>query len=463
MAKVSKVYVCDSCGNETLRWLGKCPNPACGAFGTLKETMKAPEGSAPATAGLKSSGAVRPVKRASTIGELNKTPLTRIPSGIEELDRVLGGGFVPAEVVLFAGAPGAGKSTMSLELSRRFAAMGKKVLYSSGEESEHQIGLRALRMGVSEENIRITNETHLESLLGHIEAEKPDFLIVDSLQTLASTEVSGIAGGASQSRECAHVLTRLAKRENIIMLIINQVIKSGDFAGPEAVQHIVDCSLFLESDSETPLKFLRAGKNRFGETSEVGVFQHSDRGLDEVSDPSGVLLEESDGVHAGTACSFMSEGVRQIPMEVQALASRSTLPTPRKQFSGVNFQRGQIVCAILDKFCKTKLFEKDVFISTVSGLKVNDPQADLAIAAALLSSSKEKPFKEKTAFLGELSLTGVVRGGFMVEQKIKEAERLGFDRVVIPKGAMKGLSKAKRSIKIDPIGSVKELEDLLNG
>lgn len=413
-------------------------------------------------AGLKSGGAIKPSTKAFTLSQLSDKPIKRTPTGINELDRVLGGGFVDAEVVLFAGHPGAGKSTLSLDIADRFARMGLTVLYSSGEESEQQIALRAKRMGITNENIKIINETNLETLRGHIDAEKPDLLIVDSLQTIASTEVTGSTGSISQSKEAAHALTRWAKRENIKMVLINQIIKSGEFAGSEQVQHIVDCSLIFESDKDTPLKFLRATKNRFGDISEVGVFQHTETGLEEVADPSGVLIDEDHGESPGTACSFISEGLRQMPMEVQSLVSRSDLPNPRKQFSGVNFQRGQIVCAILDKFCNTKLYEKDVFLSTVSGLKVDDPQSDLAVAAAILSSSKEKPFPGRTAFVGELSLTGFVRGSFMMENKIREAQRLGFDRIVIPSTAFKNLPSKNFGIKVESISNVKELADFLN-
>ena len=440
--------------------MGKCPR--CQAFNTLEQTESVETTTKAASAGLKSAGAVKPVKAAMKLSDLDKKPIHRTATGIGELDRVLGGGFVDAEVVLFAGHPGAGKSTLSLDIADRFAQKGKRVLYSSGEESEQQIGLRAKRMGVTNDLIHIINETNLETLLGHVDEIEPEFIIVDSLQTLASTEIPGSIGSVSQSKEAAHALTKLAKSRGISMVLINQIIKSGEFAGSEAVQHIVDCSLILESDSDTPLKFLRANKNRFGDTSEVGVFQHTERGLEEVSDPAGIFLEENDGEeHIGTSCSFISEGVRQIPVEVQALVSKSTLPTPRKQFNGVNYNRGQIVCAILDKFCNTKLFEKDVFISTLSGVKVNDPQTDLSIAASVLSSAREKNYGQKTVFIGELGLTGQVRGSFMVENKIREAERLGFERVIIPAAAKKNLSSRKFSIRIEYIKSVKELPQFL--
>lgn len=413
-------------------------------------------------AGLKSSDAIRPHKKAMTVKELKQQPIARTATGIRELDRVLGGGFVEAEVVLFAAPPGAGKSTLSLRIAEKFAEKGFKVLYSSGEESEGQIAHRASRMKIDNDLIKIVNETNLETLLGHIEEEKPGLVIVDSLQTIASSGVTGSIGSISQGKEAAHTLTRVAKTEKIAMVLINQIVKSGDFAGSEAVQHIVDCSLFLESDNDTPLKFLRANKNRFGQTTEVGVFMHSETGLEEVLDPSGVFLEDAEeGPYEGSSCSFISEGVRQIPVEIQALVNDSKLTNPRKQFNGVNFNRGQIVCAILDKFCKASLYEKDVFISTISGVKVIDPQSDLSIAASVLSSAKNKHYGGRVCFIGEITLTGRVKGSFMIEQKVKEAERLGFDSIVLPAVAKKSLQSKKHSIKMTFISSVKELESLL--
>jgi len=460
MAKEKKIFKCTECDNEFGRWLARCPS--CKNFDTLKEATVSTV--SVERAGLKSSGAITPTKRARNISDLNSHPIVRTKTGIQELDRVLGGGFVDAEVILFAGQPGSGKSTLSLRVAEKYAELGKKVLYSSGEESEQQIGLRAKRMNVSHENILIINETNLETLLGHIQEEKPDFLIVDSLQTIASSEITGSIGSIQQSKEAAHTLTRLAKTSNITMILINQIIKSGEFSGSESIQHIVDAALMLDSDSDTPLKFLRATKNRFGDTTEVGVFQHSESGLEEVLDPGGIFLEnDSPDEVTGTSCSFMSEGVRQIPIEIQALVTKSTLPTPRKQFNGVHYNRGQIVCAILDKFCDARLYENDVFVSTVNGVKVIDPLSDLSMAASILSSLKSKSFKERICFVGELGLTGQVRGSFMIDNKIREADRLGFDRIVLPKTSEKSVKYKPKTIKVEYISSVKELLKFFKG
>lgn len=458
MAKVKSTYRCGECGKEMRSEPVTCPS--CNGFGPFLEVSES-SGSA-ASSGLKSGGAISPTKKAFTISELSNKPFARIETGIGELDRVLGGGFVKASVILLGGFPGSGKSTLCLSVANKFAEMGKKVLYTSGEESEQQIGLRAQRMGINNSNILIANEVNLETIRGHIDTEKPDFMIVDSLQTLASTEITSSMGSIAQSKEAAHALTRIAKVEGITMILVNQVTKDGEFAGSQAISHIVDCAMLLDSDRDSPLKFLRASKNRFGDISEVGVFQHTETGLEEVSDPGGIFLDnENEGDLTGTSCGFISEGVRQLPVEIQALVTESNLPNPRKQFNGVNFVRGQIICGVLDKFCKAKLYDYDVYVNTLSGVKVNDPLADLSTAASILSSRNDKPTKGRIAFVGELALTGQVRGSFMIENKIKEAERLGFDAIVIPNSAKKNLRKMALKIKVHGISNVRELTKFL--
>lgn len=465
MAVKSKVkYRCADCGFVTPRKLhGDCPE--CGAFQKFVEIVEGDSVDS-GKAGLKNNGAVSPVRRASSVNELVDKPLERIATGIGELDRVLGGGFVGGEVVMLTASPGSGKSTLSMGVSDVFARMGKKVLYVSGEESEQQLGLRARRMNVTSDLIRIVNETTIENVLGHVQNESPDFLVIDSLQTMASNNITGTMGSISQSKEAASTFTMLAKNQNIITILISQVTKDNgselNFAGSNQIAHIVDCILYLESDSETPLKFLRSTKNRFGDVTEVGVFQHSESGLEEVSDPSGILMDEVEGDRLpGTACAFISEGVRQIPVEVQSLVTTTDLPNARKQFTGVNYNRGQIICAILDKFCRAKLYNHDTFVNTVSGLKVVDPLADLAIAAAILSSSRDKAFVDRVAFVGELSLTGQVRGGFMIDNKIREAERLGFDRIVLPAVSKKNIHGKNYKIKLDFVSNVRDIDNLL--
>lgn len=326
-------------------------------------------------------------------------------------------------------------STLSMTVANTLAHSTGTVLYVSGEESEEQIALRARRMKVDADRIKVVHETSIERIIGYVEQENPEFLIVDSLQTVASSSVSGAIGSVQQSREAAMALTDLAKRRSMMTILISQIVKSGDFSGPESIQHIVDATLMLGSDPNSPLKILRATKNRFGDTSDVGVFHHTDTGLEEVPDPSLILqqsVEEDGRRFSGTATTFMTEGVRHIPVEVQSLVTASPLNTPRRQFSGIDFSRAQIILAILDRFCRTKLVTKDVFINTVAGLSVKDPSADMAVAAAVLSSVNDIPFPSATMFVGEMSLTGQLRGTSMMDQKITETARLGFDRIVVP-------------------------------
>lgn len=454
-----KYWTCNKCDHiySIVKPVGICTN--CGEFSTYSEHVPTSM-----TPGRKQSENLQiSIPKAATIKQLQSSPIVRFTTGINELDRVLGGGFVDAEVVLLSGSPGAGKSSLSLAVADKFAKAGQLVLYSSGEESEQQIGLRAKRLRVDNDNIKIINETNLEALLSYIEQESPQFLIVDSLQTLYSNNIKGSLGSVAQSKECAHVLTNVAKKKHITMILVSQIVKSGDFSGSESIQHIVDATLMLDSDKDTPLKFLRANKNRFGDTTEVGVFQHTNSGLVEVADPSGVLVDEdSDCNLSGIALSFISEGVRQIPVEVQSLVSESTMANPRRQFTGVSYNRGQIVCAILDRFCSAKLYDKDVFVNTMSGIRIDDPMADLACAVAVFSSAKNLSPKVKTAFVGELSLTGQVKGSFLVESKIKEAQRLGFERIVVPESCLKTIKLDKFDIDVCGIKYVSTVEKFLN-
>lgn len=466
MAK-NKVFICENCQHEHAAYNNKCNN--CGEMFSLIEhesdgdkNLSSSAGKRTSSAGLKTSGAMAPTTSAKSIKDLKSTPIRRIPTGINELDRVIGGGFVDAQVVLLASVPGAGKSTISIKLAEKIAQQGKTVLYSSGEESEHQIGLRANRMGIDEDNILITNETRLETVLGHIEAVKPDFVIVDSLQTLASNDINGSMGSVSQSKEAANVLTRIAKSQGIMMLLISQIVKSGDFSGSESIQHIVDTTMMMENDSESPLRFLRAIKNRFGDTDEVGVFQHESTGLEEVPDPSGIFTEDAQPL-AGSAITMMTEGIRAIPVEVQALTSKTTASFPRRQFSGVDYNRAQIICAVVDKYCKVKISDDDVYLSTLGGVKLQDPLTDLGIAAAIVSSSRDRvPSADRVAFVGEVSLTGYITGGTMMESRIREADRLGFDEIVVPTKAKSRTQSLVKNVTIVGISHIRELKDFMN-
>lgn len=445
-------YQCSKCGHTSKKWRGRCPE--CGEYSSFEEVEVAfldiP------TAGLKTA-AKSPSSAAKSISS-GGSDEARIPTGIGELDRVLGGGFVDSGVVLLGGEPGAGKSTLSLKLAETFAKMGMQVLYASGEESTGQISLRAKRMGITDENINLVHTSSLEEINGHIAEIKPGFFIVDSLQAVASSSLNGSLGSLQQSREAAHVLNQTAKSVGSRAVLVSQITKGGEFAGPEAIQHVVDVLMLLEGARDSPLKFLRTLKNRFGATDEVGLFQHTDEGLQEVTDPSGVLSdEEADSLAPGVAYTVTSEGLRSLPVELQALVTESSLPNPRKQFSGIPNDRCQIICAVLDKYCKARLFEYDVFASSIFGVKIQDPASDLAVAAAILSSRFDITSDEKTAYIGELSLTGQVRAHQRVKQKIKAAAGSGFDKIVVPKSSLKSLDLKSIKSKVVGISTVKEL------
>lgn len=450
MAK--KIFQCSSCGSTVARASVSCPK--CGAFGTIEEAQ---DTSRIEQAGFKTKTSVKPTSASKKLSSLIGKDVKRVATGIDELDRVLGGGIVEGEVILFSGSPGAGKSTLCLTIADKLANLGLTTLYSSGEESESQIALRAQRMGISSDSISVINETNLETLIGHIEQDNPDFVIVDSLQTIASAEIQGSIGSIQQSKEAAHVLTRFAKKHNIRMLFVSQVTKSDEFAGSNQISHIVDATLMLESDKDSPFRFLRVLKNRFGSTNEVGIFQHENEGLVSVSDFDSFMTQDDETKFNGACKTFLTDGIRQIPCEIQSLVVDSSLVNPRKQFNGIDYSRGQIVCAVVSQHCKARVYDKDVFVSTVAGLRVADPQCDLGVAASILSSYYAVPIPSDVFFVGEVNLTGLIRGNFTLTDKLKDASRIGFRKAVIPKGCQKFLKGFDSSLEIVEVGDVSKL------
>lgn len=424
-----------------------------------KARSSAGGGRADARAGFR-TGAVEPFVKARRLLDIDPDSTERIPTGISEFDRVIGGGFVPSMTCVLGAPPGTGKSSLATHLCDAMSARGP-VLYVSGEESEGQILARAHRLGVSGENVFVVNETDLNVVLGHVEDVDPCFLVVDSLQTMASADVSGVIGSVSQSREAASALNMICKSRGIVGLFINQVNKDGELAGAESSKHIVDCVLYLESDKDSPLKFLRADKNRFGDVDEVGVFQHTETAFEGVGDPSGVFLDGVRGPRAGAAPSFQSEGVRQFCVEVQALVARAATQVVKRQIGGVQYDRGQRVLGVLSAFCGLDLSQYDVFIGVKSGVRVRDPLCDLGIAAAVLSA-KMGPDRFSSnvnrAYIGEVSLTGDVEGSLLVESKVANALRLGFDEIVVPRQALPKLSRTHRGdSRVRAISSIREL------
>ncbi|UBH06685.1 DNA repair protein RadA [Leucobacter sp. Psy1] len=420
MAKTRSGYVCSECGWQTSKWVGRCGG--CQQWGTLQE--KAPEGAKLArtvAATVPASG-----REAQPITRVSGDRVAHMPTGIGELDRVLGGGVVPGAAILFSGEPGVGKSTLLLDAAARVAASGARVLYASGEESTGQIRLRAERTGALHDTLFLASETDLATVLGHIEQVRPGLIVVDSVQTLASAQVEGGAGGPAQVREVAAALIRVAKESGIPVIIVGHVTKDGTVAGPRLLEHLVDVVCHFEGDRQTALRFLRSLKNRYGPTDETGCFQMASGGIEEVPDPSGLFLSRTEEPVSGTCATVSLEGRRALPVEVQALTATSSTPNPRRVTSGVDSSRIAMILAVLERHTGEKLHDVDVYVSTVGGVRLTEPGADLAIALAVLSSIRDRPLPRDFAAVGELSLAGEVRAVVGGEQRAAEAKRLGY-------------------------------------
>ncbi|KKI16985.1 MULTISPECIES: DNA repair protein RadA [unclassified Leucobacter] len=424
MAKSSGGYACTECGWRAPKWVGRCGE--CQQWGTV-QVVGTPGATLARTvqASAPSSG-----REARPITELIGEPVRHRPTGIGELDRVLGGGIVPGAAVLFSGEPGVGKSTLLLDAAARAAERGGRVLYASGEESTGQIRMRAERTGALHDTLYLASETDLATVLGHIEAVQPELVIVDSVQTLASDRVDGGAGGPAQVREVAAALIRVAKEHGVPVILVGHVTKDGNVAGPRLLEHLVDVVCHFEGDRRSTLRFLRTLKNRFGPTDEVGCFEMSGSGIQEVPDPSGLFLSRSTEPVSGTCATIALEGRRAIPVEVQALVASTTAPNPRRVTSGVDSARVAMVLAVLERRARVKLHDKDVYVSTVGGVRLAEPAADLAIALAVLSAITDQPLAHELAAVGEISLAGEVRPVVGGEQRRAEAQRLGYRRLV---------------------------------
>ena len=419
-------FSCTECGWSSVKWVGQCGE--CGSWDTMKEGR----------AGDKGLGATRAIKPNVIVGSSAARPITEISTeavasrstGVSEFDRVLGGGLVPGAVVLLSGEPGVGKSTLLLEVAARTAAKGVRVLYVSGEESVGQIRLRAERTNALNENLFLASETDLGNLLGQVEAVDPSLLIVDSVQTIAHAEIDGAAGLPSHVREVASNLIRVAKSQNIPVILVGHVTKDGNIAGPRALEHLVDVVCHFEGDRQTSLRFVRSQKNRFGPTDEVGCFEMTGDGIREVSDPSGLFLSRAEIPVSGTCVTVSMEGKRALIAEVQALVVKSSSPQPRRVTNGVDSSRVAMILAVLERRAGLRLSEVDVYVSTVGGVKIIEPAADLAIAIAIASAINDKPVSHNLAAFGEISLAGEIRPVSNNNQRKNEAERLGFVRSV---------------------------------
>ena len=449
MAEAKKAYVCRECGYDAPKWLGKCPS--CGAWNTFDELVVAKKGSSVAAA--VTSSAV-PKAKPQRVQDIKTGETKRIDVGQSEVNRVLGGGLVPGSVILVGGEPGIGKSTLALQLA--LADNGLRTLYVSGEESAEQIKMRAERLGIHNEECVVYTETLLENIVAQCEAIKPDMVVVDSIQTIYTDLVDASAGSVSQIRECASTLLKYAKGSGTPIFIIGHITKEGTIAGPKVLEHIVDVVLQFEGDGNNTYRILRGIKNRFGATFEIGVFEMLEKGLRSVENPSEVLLSHYDEPLSGIAVAATVDGIRPYLLEVQALVSQAAYGTPQRNATGYDSRRMNMLLAILEKRVGLKMFQKDVFLNFAGGFKVSDPGLDLAVAAAVLSSYFDRPINEGVALAAEIGLSGEVRPAPRTEQRIAEAARLGFKRIVVSGYAQKP-SKAIKGIEVIGITTLSEL------
>jgi DNA repair protein RadA/Sms len=431
MPKATVTYVCEACGRRYTQPYGRCPN--CKTWDSLREVVEQPE---PKPTARKAPPASVPNALRSEPQRLREVPSggeARLPVPVEEFSRVLGGGLVAGSITLVSGDPGIGKSTLLLQLAAVMAQTIGRVLYASGEESARQLKMRADRLEIEAEELFLVTETHLESLLAHVERLQPHVLIVDSIQTMYSEDKPSSAGTVTQVRECAARLQMLAKTTGISVFLVGHVTKEGMIAGPRVLEHIVDTVLYLEGDAFQAYRLLRSVKNRFGATSEVGVFEMRDKGMVEVSNPSEAFLAERVINAAGSAIVVTMEGTRPLLVEVQALASPTVYPNPRRAANGVDFNRLQLLTAVLVRRVGLRLAEQDIFVNVVGGLTVEEPAADLAIATAIASSVWDKPLPADLALIGEIGLSGELRAVSQIAARLREAAKLGFKRCIVPK------------------------------
>ncbi|MBE6746254.1 MAG: DNA repair protein RadA [Ruminococcaceae bacterium] len=434
MAKIKSVFVCSNCGYETARWLGQCPE--CREWNTLNEETRntAAESKLKGTSSFNNNLCMYSLKDIKTNKEV------RYKTGMSELDRVLGGGLVNGSLVLLSGDPGIGKSTILLQICQ-FLGRDKSILYVSGEESYTQIKLRAQRLNVSTENLYVLCETDVQSIGEFIITRNPDLVIVDSIQTMNFTELQSSPGSVAQVRESANVFLRVAKTQNIPIIIVGHVNKDGNIAGPKVLEHIVDAVLYFEGDRNMSFRILRAVKNRFGSTNEIGVFEMLDVGLREVPNPSEMLISGRPKDVSGTCVTSVMEGSRPLLAEIQALVTPTGFGNPRRMSTGFDYNRLAMIIAVLEKRAGYYFSNTDTYINIVGGLKIDEPAIDLTIALALISSLKDVPIDDKVIAFGEIGLAGEVRGVSNCEQRITEAARLGFTKCIIPRQNLRNISK----------------------
>ena len=448
MARARSQYVCTECGGASPKWLGQCP--ACNAWNTLQETVAEDR-----SAARNRFASLAPTQAVQVLGEIATESLARMPSGIEEFDRVLGGGLVEGAVVLIGGDPGIGKSTLLLQALAHLS-LEREVLYVSGEESAGQIALRSRRLGLDADRLPMLAEIALERILAAVEARRPQVVVVDSIQTLYSEQLQSAPGSVAQVRECAAQLTRLSKQLGVAVVMIGHVTKEGTLAGPRVLEHIVDTVLYFEGDAHSSFRLVRAFKNRFGAVNELGVFAMTDRGLRGVSNPSALFLSQHAQRVAGACVLVTQEGTRPLLVEVQALVDGAHAPNPRRLSVGLEQNRLAMLLAVLHRHAGIALFDQDVFINAVGGVRIGEPAADLAVVLAVVSSLKNRPLPAGLAVFGEVGLAGEIRPAPRGQERLREAAKLGFSRVLIPRANL-----PKRAIEGLETVALDRVEDAL--
>jgi len=452
MAKSKTAYFCQHCGHESPKWLGKCPS--CGEWNTFVEEVVQREAGSSGWKRATASGLSRPVR----LQEISMDRQERLSTALGEMDRVLGGGLVPGSLVLIGGEPGIGKSTLTLQSAMRME--GRTILYISGEESEQQLRMRAERLGMANEACFILTETSTTQIMQHLEEVRPDLVIVDSIQTLQSPSIESSAGSISQIRESAAELQKYAKTTGTPVLLIGHITKDGHLAGPKVLEHMVDVVMQFEGDRNYGYRILRASKNRYGSTAELAIFEMGDKGMREILNPSEILVGQHEEELSGICIAATLEGLRPMLIEVQALVSTAAYGTPQRSATGFDLRRLNMLLAVLEKRSGFRLATKDVFLNIAGGIRVDDPAIDLAVVSAVLSSAEDLPVARCTCFCGEVGLSGEVRPVNRLEQRIAEAGRMGFGRMIVPGSSLKGIGK-RHDMSLTAVHNMQQLYSLL--
>ena len=425
MAKVKTKWVCQNCGYETAKYIGKCPD--CNNWGTLVEEVEVKETKLAQSVVIDDS----PV---CLINEIEITESIKVPSGFEELDRVLGGGLVQGSLILLAGDPGIGKSTLVLQTAGNICKQGKKLLYVCAEESGSQVKLHAQRLNVNTDNLYVYSQTNLEAVITQIDTLKPEILVIDSIQSIYTTNITSSSGSVSQIRECTNALMDIAKNKNITVIVIGHVTKDGNIAGPKVLEHMVDTVIYFEGDKYKSQRLLRSIKNRFGSTNEIGVFNMVENGLEEVTNPSELFMKErTDNTTPGSVIIATNEGTRALLVEVQALVGTTSYPAPRRVATGIEYNRLLQIIAVLEKRIGLNLSKHDVYVNVIGGIEIDEPAADLGIALAIATCYRDVVVDPNCVIIGEISLSGEIRNVSNLEKRIYEAQKLGFKKAIVPK------------------------------